>query len=78
MLEIRKLRKALKPCSPTDVLDHVVAMLESMALPDDFQEPLFSIHLKSGTVFKGNVLGHAINAANETKCYVVSLMIERD
>jgi hypothetical protein len=78
MLEIRKLRKAIKPCTPIDMLDHLIASIGSLQLPDDFREPLLSIHLKSGTTYKGNVLGETGDGVNEPKCYAFSLMIEHE
>lgn len=78
MLEIRKLRKAIKPCTPVDALDHMIAALGALHLPDDFREPLLAVHLKSGASFKGNVLGETGDGVNEPKCYAFSLMIEHE
>lgn len=74
MLEISKLRRHLKPCSPTEALDNVLQFLSTANLPENFQEPLFTIFLKSGANFKANVIG----GSDAPKAYAFSLMIERD
>ncbi|MCM2281798.1 MAG: hypothetical protein NDI61_08115 [Bdellovibrionaceae bacterium] len=80
MIDISQLRTQLRAVSPTDVLDHLSRLLQSPGLPADFENPILTICMRSGTTFRGYLVtsGHSTNETEPHFLISLEVKNERD
>lgn len=73
MLEIAELRSRLRSVSPMEALETLAKVLEDPATSSDFENPIVSIQMRSGTAHRGHLVNHS--RSEHGRFFLLSLVI---